>query len=175
MIHELPQPDITTMTRAAPEGWHDEPTGLPGPAFWAVVLGTESARCARYKRPATVLLARVTGFDEIVRSWSREVALRAVADIGAILRSGCRLSDYVVRLGDDRFGMILTETDEIAAINMVERVRDRCDRVLRARFDDSRVAFGWASASMAIRLADCVAIAEERQLREAEADRPDPS
>jgi diguanylate cyclase (GGDEF)-like protein len=150
--------------------WYDESTGLPGPAFWRTVLSAESARCSRYRRPATVVLAQVVGFADVARLWGRDVALRGVVDIAAVLRSGCRASDYVARLADHRVGMILTETDEIAAINMVERARDRCDRALNARAVGGRIAFGWAGPTASHSLLDAVAKADKLLRREADTE-----
>jgi hypothetical protein len=42
-----------------------------------------------------------------------------VVDVIAVLRR-LPASDYVARLADDRVGLILTETDEVAAINMID-------------------------------------------------------
>ena len=76
----------------------------------------------------------------------------------------------MARLGDDRLGLILTETDEIAAINMIERVRAQCDRVMAARAAGGRTAFGWASATTSSSLLDAVAQAEDRLAGDTGAD-----
>ena len=41
--------------------------------------------------------------------------------------------------------MLLPETDEVQAINYVERVRAECDRWLAAGAVSMRLAIGWAS------------------------------
>jgi diguanylate cyclase len=167
LIDDLPPGDDDASMAVAPSAWFDETTGIPGPAFWEAALSAESARCARYGRTSTVVLAETVGFDHVVSEWGRELALKAVVDVVAVLKAGCRGSDYVARLADDRIGMILTETDEVAAINMIERVRDRCDRAMRARTMGGRVAFGWASPRPPLTLRDSVARAEELLRREA--------
>jgi diguanylate cyclase (GGDEF)-like protein len=154
-------------TAASPGVWFDERTELPGPAFWDVVLAAESARCARFGRPATVLFAAIAGLDGVIAQWGAEVADRELAELGAILRSGCRASDYVARLADDRFGVLLTEADEIAAINVVERLRARAERDLGARLAPARISFGWASPRGRLTLLDSVSPAEERLRHEA--------
>lgn len=131
----------------APEGWADAASGLPGPVFWRTILAAESARSARYRRPATVVLAELVGLDRLAERWGDDVARQAVVTVARVLRAGGRTSDYVARLDAARFGMILTETDEVAAINYVERARERCERELRAAAEGVRVAFGWASPS----------------------------
>jgi diguanylate cyclase (GGDEF)-like protein len=172
MIDDPPLLDDKGAIVAVSADWYDESTGLPGPAFWRTILGAESARCARYRRPATVVLAQVVGFADVARLWGRDVALQGVVDVVAVLRSGCRASDYVTRLAEDRVGMILTETDEIAAINMVERVRDRCDRALKARAVGGRTVFGWAGPTASLSLLDAVGRAEELLRLEAGTDWP---
>ena len=101
----------------------------------------------------------------------RDAATLGMLEIVAVLRTGCRSSDYLARLGDDRVGLILTETDEIAAINMIERVREPCDRALRKHGGGARMAFGWASPTLVSSLADAVGRAEDLLRREAAADR----
>ena len=167
MIDDPPRLDDDVAIGAAAPDWYDESAGVLGPAFWEAVLGTESARCARYRRPSTVVLAEVVGFSDQVGQWGRDVAMHGVVDVIAVLRAGCRASDYVARLADDRVGLILTETDEVAAINMIERLRDKCDRALRLRAGGGRVAFGWASPKAPRTLRDSVANAEELLRHEA--------
>jgi diguanylate cyclase (GGDEF)-like protein len=167
VIDDLPPRDDNGSISVAPNAWFDEATGIPGPAFWEAALSAESARCARYRRTSTVVLAETVGFDHVAREWGRELALKSVVDVVAVLRAGCRGSDYVARLSDDRIGMILTETDEVAAINMIERVRERCDRAMRTPAVDGRVAFGWASPRPPLTLRDSVARAEDLLRREA--------
>ena len=50
------------------------------------------------------------------------------------------------RLAETRFGVVLTETDEIAAINFVERVREAGPKSMPKGFDELQFRFGWASA-----------------------------
>jgi GGDEF domain-containing protein len=167
LIDDPPRPDDDVAIEAAQTDWFDPSTGVPGPAFWQAVLGAESARCARYKRTSTVVLAEAVGFADLVQVWGREVTRQGVIDAIAVLRSGCRTSDYVALIADGRVGMILTETDEVAAINMIERVRDRCDRALRARAAGGRIAFGWASPRGSLSLRDAIVRAEELLRRDA--------
>src|SRR3990172_7723191 len=116
MPNDASRPDDRSESADAPGTWFDDATGLPGRAFWQAVLSAESARCARFQRPATILLAPPIAFAAVVRLWGVPPAERSMADVGVKLRSGCRASACVARPGEDRLGLILTETDEIAAI-----------------------------------------------------------
>ena len=158
---------VTDMQATDAATWFDPRTGLPGPSFWDAVLFAESSRCARFDRPATVLLVAIAGADDVVAQWGFEVIDRELSDLGAILRAGCRHSDYVVRLDEMRFGVLLTETDEISAINVVERLRAKVDREVGPRLRHGRICFGWASPKGEERLLEAIEPAEERLRQEA--------
>ena len=158
---------MAEMEAADPGSWFDPETGLPGPAFWNAVLFAESSRSARFERPATVLLVEIAGVRNVIAQWGFEVISREVVELGGILRAGCRHSDYVVRLGETRFGVLLVETDEIGAINVVERLRAKVDREIGSRLPHGHIAFGWASPKGKQRLLEVIEAAEERLRQEA--------
>ena len=77
-----------------------------------------------------------------------------------------RTSDYCTPIGLARFGIILTETDEIAAINFVERVRDAGPRTMPRAGDGLEFNFGWASPRSGESADALVRRAEKRLLAE---------
>jgi hypothetical protein len=91
------------------------------------VLAHEDAREARYRRPTTVVLLEL--------------------DVAATITRQARRADYVARLAPGRFAVVMPETDEIAAINFVERIRESCDHWLHSGAIAVRLAIGWASTS----------------------------
>ena len=107
-----------------PMGWEDALSGLEGPDFWRRILVAEIARSGRYERPMTVVVIELEGLSELADVWGSEVARQAVRAAGQCLRRTSRSSDYCTRIEVSRFGVVLTETDEIAAINFVENVRE---------------------------------------------------
>lgn len=164
IVIERPIPDQER--RSVPDGF-DASTGLPNESFWRLVLSAESSRGVRYGRVATVVLVSVVGLDRVAREIGPDVVELTVARVAKLLRSGSRASDYVARVGEARFGVLLTETPEIAAINMVERVRDRCERELSRLAPGVHVAFGWASPPGTSTLVRAAVTAEARLRREA--------
>jgi diguanylate cyclase (GGDEF)-like protein len=128
-----------------PAGWEDPLTGLEGPDFWRRVLVAEVARSARYRRSLTVVIVELAGIDTLGAVWGMDVARHAVREAAQCLRRTSRTSDYSTRIGTARFGVVLTETDEIAAINFVERVREAGPRSMPKGFDGLVFSFGWAS------------------------------
>jgi diguanylate cyclase (GGDEF)-like protein len=128
-----------------PDGWEDPLTGLEGPDFWQRVLVAEIARSGRYKRNLTVVVAELEGVLDMADTWGVEVGRHAIREAAQCLRRMSRTSDYCTRIGMTRFGVILTETDEIAAINYVERVREAGPRSMPRGGEHLRFSFGWAS------------------------------
>jgi diguanylate cyclase (GGDEF)-like protein len=128
-----------------PAGWEDPLTGLEGPDYWRRTLVSEVARAARYRRALTVVIVELAGVDLLSETWGADVARHAVRLAAQCLRRTCRTSDYAMRIGTARFGVVLTETDEISAINFVERVREDGPRSMPRNLDGLEFSFGWAS------------------------------
>ncbi len=126
-------------------GWDDPLTGLEGPDFWQRVLVSETARAYRYKRALTVVVIELAGLEDLEKTWGIDVARHAVREAAQCLRRTSRTSDYCTRIDTGSFGVILTETDEIAAINFVERVREAGPRSMPRGGEQLRFTFGWAS------------------------------
>lgn len=145
-----------------PSGWSDAQTGTDGPRYWDRLILSESARVQRYKRPATVVLIEIAGLGELGRLWGPKVVEHTLAAAARILSKEIRPSDHIARIEPLRFGVLLTETSEIAAINFVERARAACDRELDVATEVVGVAFGWASPPEGGDLADAMAIATRR-------------
>jgi diguanylate cyclase (GGDEF)-like protein len=147
---------------APPDGWTDLLTGTDGPRFWDRIVLSEQARVGRYHRPVTVAFAEIVGLDHLAGQWGWDVAERSLAACARRLGREIRSSDHIARLEQARFGILLTETTEIAAINFVERARAACDRDLQVAKEVVGVAFGWASPPNGGDLSDAMALATKR-------------
>ncbi len=168
-VNPVEPPEAPTEASAAqaevelppPEPYVDPLTDLLGPAIFERLLAAESARERRYRRPATLVLAELAGLDDLVRAWGVDVGLQAVTSLAAVLRATSRTSDYVARIAADRFAIILTETDEIAAINYVDRVREAWGAEQAIAVGALRVGMGWAGTPGHATLADARPAAEQ--------------
>jgi diguanylate cyclase (GGDEF)-like protein len=146
---------------APPDPHVDRLTDLLGPEVFERLLVAESARVRRYRRPASLVIAELVGLDDLARAWGADVATSAVASLAEVLRKGSRTSDYVGRVATHRFAVILTETDEIAAINYVERVREAWESLPALAAGTVRVGFGWAGTPGRATLLDARPTAED--------------
>jgi GGDEF domain-containing protein len=123
----------------------DPATGLGTAVAWELWVADEDPRERRYRRPTTIVLAELDGLDAVVAVHGAGVAGRASAMIGTALRANVRTSDRAAVVGPGLYAVLLTETDEIRAVNFVERVRATCEDWLQSNAPGVRIAFGWAS------------------------------
>jgi diguanylate cyclase (GGDEF)-like protein len=149
----------------------DALTGLLTHAAWTRIVVDEEARIRRYRRPATVVMVELQGLDRLVELMGPSSVDKIVPAVADTLRRDARASDHVARLGTGRFAILLPETDEILAINYVERVRRAADLWLESGAVALRMAMGWASSATDGSLSDAEGLATDRmfiELRRAE-------
>ena len=153
---------VTPVPVPVPSGWSDPPTDTDGPRLWDRLIISESARTRRYRRPATVVLVEVAGLDKLAAKWGPRVAENTLKVAARVLAKEIRTSDHIARIEPLRFGVLLTETTEIAAINFVERARAACERDVQVASEAVGVAFGWASPPKGGDLSDAMSLAAKR-------------
>ena len=155
-----------------PDGWTDPLTGTEGPRSWDRIIAKEEARRRRYGRDVTVALVQLTGFEGDRVWYSRELAMQFFARIARALAKEVRTSDHVARIGPVRFGIVLLETDEIRAINFIDRLRAACRNQFWAG-SGLGIRTGWASASEVGGLGAAVVLAGERLVDAAYQEAPE--
>jgi diguanylate cyclase (GGDEF)-like protein len=128
-----------------PTGWRDEITGLEGPDAWQRALVAEVARSGRYGHAMTVVVLEVEGVAELTEELGPEVGRHVLREAAQGLLRESRTSDLLFRVGATRLGAVLPETDEVTAINYVERVRENVLARLPTYNDGLRLSLGWAS------------------------------
>src|SRR5204862_2670821 len=114
----------------APAGWSDTITSTDGPHYWDRLMSSERDRVRRYRRPATIVFIELSHLDRLGELWGEDVAAQSLVRVGRTVMRQIRSSDHAARIDVSRFAIFLPETDEIAAINFVERVRTAIDASL---------------------------------------------
>ena len=140
----------------------DSLTGLEGPASWSRIIEIENARLLRYRRPVTVAAVEVEGLRRLADRLGDDPVDRLLPVIADVLRREARAADWVARIGDGRFAVLLPETDEIQAINYVERIRLVCEPWLASAAVPLWLAIGWSGPTAASDLEFALLRAEER-------------
>lgn len=144
----------------------DPLTGLLRLAEWKRLVAEEDVRLARYGRPATIVMIEIDGLDRLITAVGQHAADRVLAAVADTIRRLARGADHVGRLGPGRFGVLLPETDELAAISYVERVRSASDLWLESGAISLRLAIGWASPVVDSTLANAQVQALDRMFVE---------
>lgn len=155
----IPPPSVIDATR-------DPLTGLLIPTSWARIIADEEARIRRYHRQATIVMIEVEGLERLATRLGPASIDRIVPAVADTLRRDAREADHVARLATGRFAVLMPETDEILAINYVERVRRACDLWLESGAVALRLAIGWASSTSDGSLVDAEALATDRMYTE---------
>lgn len=140
----------------------DSLTGLEGPAGWTRIVEIENARLLRYRRPVTVVMTEVEGLRHLAERVGDAPVERLLPVIADAFRREARASDWVARVGPSRFAVLLAETDEIQAINYVERIRIVCEPWLASAAVPLRLAVGWSAPTSSSDLEFAMRRAEER-------------
>lgn len=140
----------------------DPLTGMLLPREWKLILADEGARVRRYGRPATVVLVELDGLDRMTSILGVDAADRILPAVADLISRHARGADHVARLGPGRFGILLPETNEVEAVNFVERIRQVCELWLESGAIAMRLAIGWASPTADASLGDAFDEAEQR-------------
>jgi PleD family two-component response regulator len=97
---------------------------IPGRLEFSLALERESARAARYDRPAAVAIVELVPERP---NHANDIWLRSLAGpVARTLRSGSRTTDLVARVANARFHVLLPETPETGAGSFAERVTSAC-------------------------------------------------
>lgn len=148
--------------RVERESMVDEQTGLETGFAWEMAVDREEKRVARYGKSVTVVVAELDRLEALAARLGTDNADRLVPPVATTLRRLARAADLVARTGNARFQVLMPETDEIQAINYVERVRDACDMWLDAAAVSVHLVAGWASAGSGVTIRDAMRLAEQR-------------
>ncbi len=144
----------------------DPLTGLDTILAWERALADEASRYARYRRSVSVVALDIDGMVSLMRAYGPEPAGRIIPAVAEIVSRNARRTDRVAHIGAGRFLALLPETDEIQAINFVERVRTACDRWFGSIDLELRLVIGWANANRAGELEMARRAAEDRMRAE---------
>jgi diguanylate cyclase (GGDEF)-like protein len=144
----------------------DPLTGLPDMSVFSRLVSDEDARMARYHRSATIVIFELDGLDRLSERLGSDAGDRIVAALADTVRRLGRSADHVARVDEGRFAVLLPETDEVAAINYVERVRRACELWLDTGAIALHLAIGWAGTTGEASMSDVHRIATDRMYAE---------
>ncbi len=91
------------------------------------LLQGEIARAERNKRPLALIMCDLNDFKKVNDRYGHLMGDYVLAQMGGILKSCVRGSDYVVRYGGDEFLLVLPETDQSGVEIVGQRIRQKVD------------------------------------------------
>jgi two-component system, cell cycle response regulator len=98
-------------------------TQLHNRRYLTEFLDRELARARRYRRPLAVVLVDVDCFRAVNDGFGQLAGDMALMDLCGRLRATVRRDELLARFGEDRFALVLPETDGCAAEAAAERSR----------------------------------------------------
>ena len=159
-------PTLVSVPTARGARGRDTLTGMLDAAAFEEVMAQEEAREQRYGRPATVIVFELDGLTKLVDRLGSEPGDRIETALADTIKRLARRADHVARLDRGRYAVLLPETDEVAAINYVERIRRACDLWLESGAIAMRLAIGWASTNGDAGLNGAIRVATDRMRHE---------
>jgi GGDEF domain-containing protein len=128
---------------------------IPGRLEWNAAMERESARAARYRRPAAVAIVELKPdrAGQSVDPWIRTIA----GPIARAIRRDSRATDLVARVADARFQILLPETSESGAEHLAQRVAAACRTVIATAAVPAAVRVSVAGTGMDDTLQDALA------------------
>jgi diguanylate cyclase (GGDEF)-like protein len=160
--HPGAEPASDDAATAGLHGAHDAHRTLLDGAAFEEVVAHEDAREERYSRPTTVVVLELDGLDRLVDRLGAGAAERIEPDVADTIARLARRADYVARFAAGRYAVLMPETDEIVAINYVERIRQACDQWLESGAIAMRLAIGWASTAGTASVTTAMQVAVDR-------------
>jgi len=108
--------------------YRDELTGLYNFRFFKECLTREILRSERFGMPLSLVMVDIDNFKTYNDRNGHECANRVLRDIGPLLTSAVRNTDFATRYGGDEFALILSLTPKCGAEVVAERVRNVIER-----------------------------------------------
>jgi diguanylate cyclase (GGDEF)-like protein len=119
----------------------DPLTTLHTKAVFVAALEKEIQRAERFGYPFAVIMLEVDALDEIRAKHGRGAGDRVIERIGIVLRNYFRETDWVGRLGDATFGVLMPDIQGFNAERHAERIRVAVHERLRLRDHRSDEAY----------------------------------
>jgi len=155
--------DITERKKIEQEirymSFHDKLTGVYNRAFFEVELKRlDTVR----QLPISIIVGDVNGLKLVNDAFGHMEGDKLLISMSDILKNSCRSEDIIARIGGDEFAIILPNTDEIAANEVIKRIHKHTKENTGSPFSMS-IALGLATKTSASeKIIDTHKIADDR-------------
>jgi diguanylate cyclase (GGDEF)-like protein len=105
----------------------DSLTGLYNTRFFSEAIVREIARAERQHAPLSLLLIDVDDFKKVNDAHGHIAGNDVLKKLAQIFQRAVRITDVLVRVGGDEFGVLLPGTDLAGAMHVAENIRSRAE------------------------------------------------
>lgn len=107
----------------AVKGYTDSLTGLPNKGFMYLRLNIDMEKYAKEQKEYSLAMIDIDRFKNINDTYGHLAGDKVIKEMAEILKKNVRTSDAVIRWGGEEFAILLPETNEEGAANLVDRIR----------------------------------------------------
>lgn len=100
-------------------------TGIANRRGFQSRLEAECQRSRLHQTPLSLVLLDLDHFKSLNDAYGHQAGDETLMQMGRLLTASSRPTDIVARYGGEEFAMILTRTDDAAAMDVAERLRER--------------------------------------------------
>ncbi|MDM4765136.1 GGDEF domain-containing protein [Pelomonas sp. SE-A7] len=111
------------------EGTVDPATGLCDRRHFIPAAERELAAARRYQRPCALVLLQVDHFSQVQSRFGMRCGELLLAALAESAQAQLRQPDLLARFDDDRFIVLLPDTDPLGALDVAERLRERTEKL----------------------------------------------
>jgi diguanylate cyclase (GGDEF)-like protein len=122
----------------------DALTGLPNRRAADETLKRMAAHAGRRVSPLSAVLLDLDHFKQVNDLHGHEQGDKALAEIGLILATRLRTSDFAARYGGEEFLILLPDTDRTAALDVAEKLRRAIEHADISQIGSLTASFGVA-------------------------------
>jgi diguanylate cyclase (GGDEF)-like protein/PAS domain S-box-containing protein len=120
-------------------------TGLYNYRYFQILLEMEIKRSERTGRPLSLIMVDIDNLKMVNDNYGHHRGDKVIIQIGNIINSGLRATDYIARYGGDEFLCLLPETKQSAAVRIAQRLCKKVNRHFSKIIDFVSISAGVAS------------------------------
>jgi diguanylate cyclase (GGDEF)-like protein len=118
---------VETIRQLEERANRDSLTGLYNTRFFSEAIVREIARAERQHSPLSLLLIDIDDFKKINDTQGHASGNDVLRNVSRIFQRAVRITDVLVRIGGDEFGVLLPGTDLAGAMHVAENIRSRVE------------------------------------------------
>jgi len=118
---------VETIRQLEERANRDSLTGLYNIRFFSEAILREIARAERQHSPLSLLLIDIDDFKKINDTQGHASGNDVLRNVSRIFQRAVRITDVLVRIGGDEFGVLLPGTDLAGAMHVAENIRSRVE------------------------------------------------